>query len=280
MQMLIDIIRQRYGEATDMDDFIRKGSMVNYDGTRAMFDAFRYNYPKATAIVQWMLNGARPGLYWQLYDYYLRPTAAFYGVRKACQPLQLIYNYKTHEVRAVNSTLAVVDAKAVLKVYGTDGQLLDNQETTLQIGANSHADAFHLKPLTQPNAFLFLELTAADGTMLADNVYALSTDTDTFDWDKSDWTGTPMLHHADHKAIISGSTAECQIKESRCYENGRTIVHLEVSNPTDKVAYFIHLSLRTSKGKLIDGVRYSDNYISIEPHGKRVVTCSFVGQQK
>ena len=280
MQMLIDIIQQRYGEATDMDDFIRKGSMVNYDGTRAMFDAFRYNFPKATAIVQWMLNGARPGLYWQLYDYYLRPTAAFYGVRKACQPLQLIYNYKTHEVRAVNSTLADVDAKAVLKVYGIDGQQLENQETTLLIGANSHADAFQLKPLTQPNAFLFLELTAADGTMLADNVYALSTDTDTFDWAKSDWTGTPMLHHADHKAIISGSTTDCQIKESHYYENGRTIVRLEVSNPTDRVAYFLHLTLRSPKGQLIDGVRFSDNYISIEPHGKRVVTCSFAGQQK
>ena len=54
---------------------------------------------------------------------------------------------------------------------------------------------------------------------------------------------------------------------------------LTVSNPTDRVAYFIHLTLRTPKGKLIEGVRFSDNYISLEPHGKRVVTCCFAGQQ-
>lgn len=283
MRVLTKTIRQRYGEATDLDDFIRKGSMVSYDGTRAMFEAFRYNFPRATAIVQWMLNGARPGLYWQLYDYYLRPTAAFYGVRKACQPLQLIYNYKTHEVRAVNSTLADVDAKAVLKAYAADGQLLYTQETTLHIPANSYADAHHLNPIidrSSTNSFLFLELQSPDGTLLADNVYALSTDTDTFDWAKSDWTGTPMLHHADHKAIISGSTKDCQVTESHHVENGRTIVRLEVSNPTDRVAYFLHLTLRTPKGKLIDGVRFSDNYITLEPHGKRVITCSFAGQQK
>ena len=283
MRVLTETIRQRYGEATDLDDFIRKGSMVSYDGTRAMFDAFRFNFPKATAVVQWMLNGARPGLYWQLYDYYLRPTAAFYGVRKACQPLQLIYNYKTHEVHAVNSTLADADAKAVLKVYDADGKLLYTQETVLHIAANSYADVNHLKPITEqssPNTFLFLELQSPDGTLLADNVYTLSTDNDVFDWPKSDWTGTPMLHHADHKAIISGSTTDCQIKESHDFKDGRTIVRLEVSNPTDGVAYFLHLTLRPSKGKLIDGVRFSDNYITLEPHGSRTVTCEFKGQQK
>jgi exo-1,4-beta-D-glucosaminidase len=89
-----------------------------------------------------------------------------------------------------------------------------------------------------------------------------------------------MLHHADHKAIISGSTKDCQVTESHHVENGRTIVRLEVSNPTDRVAYFLHLTLRTPKGKLIDGVRFSDNYITLEPHGSRTVTCEFQGQQK
>ena len=89
-----------------------------------------------------------------------------------------------------------------------------------------------------------------------------------------------MLHHADHKAIISGSTTDCQIKESHDFKDGRTIVRLEVSNPTDRVAYFLHLTLRTPKGKLIDGVRFSDNYITLEPHGSRTVTCEFKGQQK
>ena len=278
MQTLTEIIRQRYGEAKDLDDFLRKGSMVNYDGTRAMFEAFRYHFPRATAVVQWMLNGARPGLYWQLYDYYLRPTAAYYAVRKACQPVQLIYNYKTHDVRAVNSTLKAVSALARLKVYGLDGQLWDQMEVPVHIGANGHTGVFRLKTLPQPNAFLFLELLSADGQLLSDNVYALSSDHDVFSWEKSDWTGTPMLHHADHKAIadIAGS---CSVSETHRTRGDRTLVTLTVSNNGDRVAYFLHLTLRTPEGRLIDGVRFTDNYISLPPHGSRTVSCEFRGQQ-
>jgi hypothetical protein len=31
-------------------------------------------------------------MYWQLYDYYLIPTAGYYAVKKACSPIQLIYD--------------------------------------------------------------------------------------------------------------------------------------------------------------------------------------------
>lgn len=281
LNVLSQTVSARYGEATGFDDYLRKADMVGYDGTRAMFDAFRYNSPKATGLIQWMLNSARPALYWQLYDYYLRPTAAFYGVKKACQPVQLVYNYLDRSVRAVNSLLDSVTVTARMKVYGISGQLLDSQEKKLTIPANGHVDAFQLKPLTEPNAFLFLEVSPlASHPSPLTNVYALSADTDTFNWAKSDWTGTPMLHHADHKAIGAIPTDDCRISETHKTADGKTFVTLTVTNPTDRVAYFLHLSLRTPRGKLIDGVTFSDNYISLEPNSSREVHCEFTGQQK
>lgn len=279
IRVLSETIAGRYGEATDFDDFLRKASMVNYDGTRAMFEAFRYNFPRATGIVQWMLNGARPGLYWQLYDYYLRPTAAYYAVRKACQPLQLVYNYVTGGVRAVNSTLAAADVRARMSVYSVRGTLLDQRDTLLHVDANGHADAFSLMALPEPNAFLFLQLEDGHGREVADNVYPLSTDRDVFDWEKSDWTGTPMRYHANHHAIARYRPDGCTVREHHRTEGGRTQVELTVSNPTDRVAYFLHLSLRTPKGLLIDGVCFSDNYITLPPRSSRTVTCDFAGQQ-
>ena len=281
LNVLSRTISARYGEATGFDDYLRKADMVGYDGTRAMFDAFRYNSPKATGLIQWMLNSARPALYWQLYDYYLRPTAAFYGVKKACQPVQLVYNYLDRSVRAVNSLLDSVTVTARMKVYGISGQLLDSQDKQLTIPANGHVAAFQLKPLTEPNAYLFLEaspLTSHPSPLT--NVYALSADTDTFDWAKSDWTGTPMLHHADHKAISAIPTDGCRISETHKTADGKTFVTLTVTNPTNRVAYFLHLSLRAPRGKLIDGVSFSDNYISLEPHSSREIHCEFTGQQK
>ena len=274
LNVLTQTIAARYGEAAGFDDYLRKAAMVGYDGTRAMFEAFRYNAPKATGLIQWMLNSARPALYWQLYDYYLRPTPAFYAVKKACEPLQLVYNYADRSVRAVNSRLDSVAATARMKVYGSSGRLLDAQEKQLTVPANGHVDAFQLKPLSEPNGYLFLDI---NGTQ---NVYALSADSDTFDWSNSTWYDTPLLHQADHKAIGASRTDGCRISETHQTADGKTRVTLTVTNPTDQVAYLLHLSLRTPKGKLIDGVTFSDNYISLAPHSSCNVTCEFVGQLK
>ena len=70
-----------------------------------MFEAFVANKYKSTGVIQWMYNSAWPKLWWQLYDYYLMPNGAFYGARKACAPLHILYNYGTREVLAVNNTL-------------------------------------------------------------------------------------------------------------------------------------------------------------------------------
>ncbi len=274
LNVLTQTIAARYGEAAGFDDYLRKAAMVGYDGTRAMFEAFRYNAPKATGLIQWMLNSARPALYWQLYDYYLRPTPAFYAVKKACEPLQLVYNYADRCVRAVNSRLDSVATTVRMKVYGISGRLLDAQEKQLTVPANGHADAFRLKPLSEPNGYLFLEVGDTR------NVYALSADSDTFDWSNSTWYDTPLLHQADHKAIGASRTDGCRISETHMTADGKTRVTLTVTNPTDQVAYLLHLSLRTPKGKLIDGVTFSDNYISLAPHSSCNVTCEFVGQQK
>ncbi len=45
-----------------------------------------------------MLNAAWPKMYWQLYDYYLMPNGAFYGARKANEPLHIAYDYGKNSV--------------------------------------------------------------------------------------------------------------------------------------------------------------------------------------
>ena len=92
MNVVADAVTGTFGEADGFEDFVKKAHALDYDGTRAMFDAFRVNQPGTTGLIQWMLNSAWPSMYWQLYDYYLIPTAGYYAVKKACSPIQLIYN--------------------------------------------------------------------------------------------------------------------------------------------------------------------------------------------
>lgn len=59
---LTQTIQAKYGVAIDLDDYLKKADLLNYESTRAMFEAFRVQAPKATGIVQWMLNSAWPSL--------------------------------------------------------------------------------------------------------------------------------------------------------------------------------------------------------------------------
>ncbi len=64
-------MQQRYGSATNLDNYLLKADVQGYEAMRPMFEAFRVNRSKTTGIIQWMLNSAWPSFYWQLYDYYL-----------------------------------------------------------------------------------------------------------------------------------------------------------------------------------------------------------------
>ena len=277
LKILKETVDGRYGQAKNLDDFLRKANMVNYDGTKAMFEAFRYNSPKATALVQWMLNSARPSLYWQLYDYYLRPNAAFYAVRKACNPIQLIYNHHQHDIRAVNSHPYTVDVTVEQKLYGVNGNLINHEKKEVTIPPLSSVPAFDPVSLgTEENGYLFLTCEA-DGKLVAENEYALARTEDVHDWEKTDWTRTPILKFANYKAIGNQVQPQCQISIDS--SDGER-VSLIVSNPTDRVAYMQRIVFTDKKGIPIDGVTYSDNYISIPPHGTKNITCVLPREMK
>ena len=121
LKQLNEVIRNRFSEANNIDEYLRHADLLNYESTKAMFESFRVRWPHTTGIIQWMLNGARPGIYWQLYDYYKQPNAAYYGVKKGNAPVQLIYDYYTQAVYAVNETLQPVKSTARMQLL-TDGK--------------------------------------------------------------------------------------------------------------------------------------------------------------
>ena len=117
---LNEVIHHRFGDAKNIDEYLYRADMLSYESTKAMFEGFRAHWPHTTGIIQWMLNGARPGIYWQLYDYYKQPNAAYYGVKKANAPVQLIYDYHAMAVYAVNETLECDTLTASMRECGAE----------------------------------------------------------------------------------------------------------------------------------------------------------------
>jgi len=91
-------VDKRYGRSDSLDDFSLKAQILNYELMRPMFEAFQANKANATGIIQWMLNSAWPEMYWQLYDSFLRQNGAYYGAKKANEPVHLLYNYGNNSI--------------------------------------------------------------------------------------------------------------------------------------------------------------------------------------
>ena len=268
---LTNAMDNKYGKAKNLSDYLLKANAMNYESTKAMFEAFRINFPDATGIVQWMLNSAWPSLYWQLYDYYLIPTSAYYGVKKGNQPQQLIYNYNNRSVYAINECIdKSIDAKAIVRLYSESSTLLLEDEIPLNITSNTFERIFDL-PKLETNAFLSVQLI--DNEIIAENFYWLSAKEDVHDYKNSEWWVTPIISYADFKNLANIKQASLNVSTNIAEVNGKLLVTAELENPLESIAFFTQLMLKDEKGDIIFPAFWCDNYVSILPGEKRTFEC-------
>ena len=260
------VMQAEYGAPESVDDFMKKAHALDYDGTRAMFEAFRCRLPETTGIVQWMLNSAWPSLYWQLYDYYLVPTAGYYGTKKACAPYQLIYDYAKHAVYAVNEVAKDTRMNATMQVYGPDGKFLRKEETRVSLHPREPRKAF--KDIQGP-CFILLTLTNDDGKKVSDNFYAIPAGENAYEWKKSDWCFTPISEYVDMSFVSQLPQATLTMK-TRPTDKGFDVT---LTNVSDVLAYQNILKAKDDADELIPAVVWSDNFFTIAPGESRRVSC-------
>jgi exo-1,4-beta-D-glucosaminidase len=272
-------LNNRYGKASDLNEFVMKAQVVNYEAIRAMFEAFAVNRTKGTGVIQWMLNAAWPKLYWQLYDYYLTPNGAFYGTMAACRPVNIIYNYGDRNLYATNDLYKELKAAtAEIKIFDSNSKALLFQNVTVDLGENESKKIFEMPALKDLTSvyFLDLRLTSKEGTELARNFYWLSTKPDILDEPKSDWFFTPNKSFADFTSLKNLPKVVIEVKESYTSSGDKQTVIVKVKNPSSYVAFFTEFKLKTKKAReLILPVYWTDNYLSILPGEERELKASF-----
>ena len=268
--VLTQSINQRFGTQKDIDHYLQRADLLNYESTRAMFEAFRVNAPRATGIIQWMLNSARPSIYWQLYDYYKQPNAAYYAVRRANAPVQLIYDYQRRAVFAVNETLQPVTLTATLHLQPST---FNHPPSTLHLQPSTITKVFDVPQPTAEGEFLFLQATDTDGREIAANEYFLPRGEDSYDWEQSDWWGTPISQYASYRMLNHLQQVTCQgsVRQSA---SDPSRYEMTLTNPSESVAFFIRLTAKDDKGELLCSAFWSDNYVTLAPHQQRTIICT------
>ncbi len=268
-KQLDEIIFAQYGAAADFEDFVRKAHAVDYDGTRGMFEAFRVRMPRSTGTVQWMLNSAWPSLYWQLYDWYGVPTAGYYGTKKACEPMQLMFNYADRKVYAVSENPEAVSLRANYLVYDEQSRLLGGDSKELRLDYRASLPVFDLRRFDGRPHFVALSLTTADGTTVADNFYCLPAKDNEYVWDKTNWYITPISRYADLRFVFAQEGADVQMS----VEGGDGEWTVTLSNKSSVIAYMNVLKALDDADELVAPAFWSDNFFPLLPGQSKTVTC-------
>lgn len=266
-------MEKRLGSPVSLNDYLRKAQYLNYEGMRAMLEAFAANRPAATGIVQWMYNSSWPKLWWQLYDYYLLPTAAFYGARKAGEPLHISWNYGRRGVDVINNTAnSAGQLKASIQVMDTALKTLYRIDTTLR--DLQPQQAFHLPALpVQPAApTWYLDLQLQDkGKVVSRNFYVLSSRQDLLDTAKTNWYITPQSQFADLSSLGHLPAVKLDMQSKLIRENDTTFARVVLKNPGKELAFMVHLDIRRQSGETVVPVFWEDNDITILPGETREI---------
>ena len=133
------------------------------------------------------------------------PNGAFYGARKACAPLHVVYNYGTREILSVNNTLKPQNGlKASVRVYDIglkERYAKDIPIAVLAADEVKSLDVLPENPGLDAARFLDIRLKTKDNALLSANFYVLSPNAETLDEDHSLWYVTPVKQFADLTAL-------------------------------------------------------------------------------
>ena len=279
IQVFREALDARYGPSNSAEEFTSKAQAMDYEGIRAMFEAYSRNKYTSTGVIQWMLNNAWPSVIWHLYDYYLRPGGSYFGAKKAMQPLNAVYGYDDHSVWLVSSQYA--DAKGLkltAKILNLDMTEKFSKDVTLDAAADSTQKVMALPAIEglSPTYFLVLRVQDAGGKLVGSNFYWLSTKPETLDWQNSTWYKTPTASFADYTALAQLPKVKLNVSSRTERKGGDAVTHVTLENPSKNLAFFVRLKVdKGAGGPEVLPVLWDDNYISLLPGEKRELAATY-----
>jgi exo-1,4-beta-D-glucosaminidase len=264
---------RRYGEIASLRDFVRKAQLANYEMVRAQFEAYgaRARAPeRATGLIYWMLNTAWPSVNWQLYDFYLDQAGAYFGAKKANEPVHAQYAYDTGEVLVVNhGHLPTSPLRLEEVVRALDGSVISTitrAVAPVEAGAARSVGTVVVPASVAGGYFLELALALGTGDLapVGRNVYWLSTVVDVLDWEATFWQHTPTAEFADLTglATLPAVAVAATAYTTRAAGQATTVVTLH--NPGTVPAVALHASIVVDPSSTaVAPVYWDDNEITL-----------------
>jgi hypothetical protein len=246
-------IEKSYGGADNVADWVGLAQFVNYEGYRAMFEAQSHN---RMGLLIWMSHPAWPSLVWQTYDYYFEPTAAYFGSKKASEPLHIQWNPSSDSIEVVNYSAGPAQGlTARAEVLNMDGTLMWERTASLDSAEDSATSCIKMEypsGLT-PVHFLRLKLMRGEETV-SENFY---------------WRG---IEEGNYRALRELPKVKLEAATRVERQGNRWRLTTELRNVSTRPALMVRLkAVRNITGDRILPVLYSDNYVALMPGERRAI---------
>jgi len=278
LNVVTTALNSRYGTATSAADYIKKSQAQNYESWRAQYEAYETNKTKtdgtaSTGFVDWMLTSGWFSLHWQTFDWYLRPSGAYFGVKKSGEPLHISWDYgfQNHVVVTNDYYQSFAGLTATADVINFDMTNKYHNVVTLTAGPASSNVAITIPALTGLTTTYFVKLKLQDSTgkVISDNFYWYSTTPDMLGG-HCKWYFCPTRIYAN----LSSLTTLPTVTVSHTDTIGTNSVSTTLTNTSSTLAFLVRLRV-TSGGNEVLPVFWSDNYVSLLPGESRTETAAF-----
>jgi exo-1,4-beta-D-glucosaminidase len=278
MDIFNTAMNARYGQPQTLDDYLRKAQAMAYDGERAMYEAYRRNKYTSTGVIQWMQDNAWPSTIWHLYDYYLQPAAGYFSTRLANESVHILYGYDDHGVWVVSDQYKVFSKlKASATVYNLDLSEKFSNEADVDVPEDGTVRALDIPAIDglSQTYFVRLALHDANGKLLSQNFYWLSTQQEQYDWSKTTFFYTPTTQEANLSGLTTLPSVLLNASSSVEHRGKDEVVHITLHNPSKNLAFMTYLRVTDDKGQDFLPILFDDNYITLMPGEKREVSAIY-----
>jgi len=278
LNVVTSAVNGRYGTTTSAADYVKKSQAQNYESWRAQYESYETNKSKtdgtaSTGFVDWMLTSGWFSLHWQTFDWYLRPSAAYFGVKKSAEPLHIAWDYGFKNNVTVTNDYAqsYTGLTATADVYNSNLTSQYHNSVTLTAGPASSNVAFTIPALSGLSTTYYVKLKLQDSTgkVLSDNFYWYSTSPDVLGG-HCKWYYCPTKSYAN---LTSLATLP-MVTVSHSDTIGSSSVTTTLTNSSSNLAFLIRVRV-TNGGNEVLPVFWSDNYITLLPGESRAETATF-----
>jgi beta-galactosidase/beta-glucuronidase len=243
-----------YGPTDNLQDWMELAQFVNYEGHRAMYEAQSKN---RMGLLIWMSHPCWPSMVWQTYDYYLEPTAGYFGAKKASEPLHIQWNPVTDSVEVVNySGGSQSGLTAHVQLVNLDGAVKWEKSATLDSKEDSVQSPMKMEYPAGLTATHFIRLELKQGDKLvSDNFYLHSTEDENY------------------QGIRTLGKAKVQASTTAVRGGDRWMLTTTLQNTSSTPALNLRLkAVRDKSGDRILPAIYSDGYVALMPGETRKIT--------